>query len=179
MTKQPQDRKRSFDDVLAQARPAQRSVTICLAGDLNVQVEELDQQLSRELKSTHASLGSSGREREIAEQIEALREQMAEHEVTFTFRALSARKWSDLMAAHPGRPGKDEAFNTETFPDAMLAACAVEPEMTVEQVTSLADSLGNAEFSALFDCAWSCNQKSLDVPFSVLASRVLRESETS
>ena len=80
------------------------------------------------------------------------------------------------MSTHPGRVGKDEAFNVETFPDAMLAACSVEPEMSLTQVSELADALSNAQFSELFDTAWACNQKSLDVPFSALASRLLRQS---
>lgn len=170
--------KRTFEDVLAAAKPVERSVTVCLAGDLNVQVEEMERELSSEMKKPTTSLGGNPRERELAELIEATREEMAEHEVTFTFRALPAKKWSDLMAAHPGRAGKDEAFNLDTFPTALLAACAVEPSLTEAQADQLGDVLNNAQYGALFDCAWQANQRELDIPFSVLASRVLRESET-
>lgn len=175
--KEPQDKRRSFAEIRALAKPVERTVTVCLAGDLNAQYEDLERNLGIALKSPQVTLGSIGAEREIADAMEALRAKMTEHEVTFRFRGMSSRGWSDLMAEHPGRPGKDEAFNTETFPDAMLAACAVDPVMNVEEVTELADTLSNSQFGALFECAWACNQKAFDVPFSVAASRVLSESE--
>lgn len=177
--KDPQDHKRSMKDILAGVKPVEKSVTLCLAGDLNGQFEDLERELAAAVKAPQVSLATVGAEREIAERMEALRERMTASEVVFTFRAISARKWSDLMAEHPGRTGKDEAFNVESFPDAMLAACAVDPVMTLEEVHELGDALSNAQFSELFDCAWSCNQRALDVPFSVLASRALREFETN
>ena len=177
--KQPQDHKKSFADIIASAKPVVRSVTLCLAGDLNAQYEDLARELDAAIKSPRTTLADVGAERAIAEKMEAVREQMTEHEVIFRFRGLSSKAWSDLMSQHPGRTGKEEAFNVDTFPDAMLAACAVEPVMELEQVHELGDALSNAQFSELFDCAWACNQKSLDVPFSALASRLLRESGTS
>lgn len=166
-------------DILATVKPVEKSVTLCLAGDLQARFEDLERRLSAAVRSPHATLGSGEEERRLADAIQAVRAEMAEQEVTFHFRALSARKWSDLMAEHPGRSGKDEAFNVDTFPDALIAACAVDPEMTPEEVKELGDSLSNAQFSTLFDCAWGCNQSALDVPFSVLASQALRASETS
>lgn len=177
--REPQDRRRSVKDILAAAKPVERSVTICVAGDLNAQIEDLERELQAAAKRPHTSLASSGDERALAEQIEALRERMSEHEVTFTFRALSSRAWSDLMARHPGRRELDEAFNVDTIAADVIASCAVDPEMTIEDADSLADVLNNAQFGALFECAWRCNTKALDVPFSVIASRVLRDSETS
>ncbi len=171
--------KRNVREVIAAARPVTRSAVICLAGDLQAQFEALDRELRAEVAKPHATLADGGQRRDLAQQIEAVQAEMAEHEQAFTFRALSARAWSDLIADHPARPGKDEAFNAETFPDAMLAACSVDPEMTPDDVAALGDVLSNAQYSVLFEAAWSCNAARLDVPFSVLASRVLHESETS
>lgn len=171
--------KTTMADVLKAARPVERSVTVCVAGDLNVQIEDQERILRDIATDPHRSLAASPEETAAAEQIELLRQQMHDHEVTFTFRALSSRAWSDLMAAHPAREGKEEGFDLDTLPAALLAASCIEPTMTSEDADALANVLNNAQFGQLFDTAWRCSNRELDVPFSALASRVLRDSGVS
>lgn len=174
---QPQ---KSVDDILASAKLVEKSVTLCLRGDLQAKYEEVERQLAAAMRSPMSeTLGGDPEQKRLAAESEAIRAEIADAEVTFTFRALPARRWSDLMAEHPARQGKNEGFNLETLPDALIAACSVEPAMTLEEVQKLCDALSNAQFQSLFECAWSCNQTALDVPFSGLALRVLRASETS
>ena len=112
---------KTMADVLAAARPVERSVTVCVAGDLNVQIEDLERVLRGFATDPARALAASEEEQQAAQQIETLRAQMREQEVTFTFRALSSRAWSDLMAAHPGREGKEEGFNVDTMPTAFVS----------------------------------------------------------
>lgn len=176
--KQPQDHKRSIRDIIATAKPAERSVSLCLRGDLNGEVETADRELQAALKEPATqTLAGNPRINELAMLIESLREQMKDSAETFTFRAIPPKAWSDLVAAHPGRKDKQEAWNTETLPGAVIAACAVSPEMTLADVDDLMQVLNSGQRDDLFDAAWRVNTKSLDIPFSGAASRVLADTE--
>lgn len=172
--KPPQDHKRSIRDIIAAAKPAEASVKLCLRGDLNSAIVDADRDLQAELGKPEAqSLAGNPRVNELASLIESLREQMKAAEEKFTFRAITPKAWSDLLAAHPGRAGKPEGFNLETVPGAVIAACAVSPEMTMADVEALIGVLNSGQRDELFDAAWRVNTKALNVPFSQAASRVL------
>lgn len=109
-------------------------------------------------------------------------ENMRNSSVRILFQGLGRYQFEKLMAEHPpteeqkaelSKVGREAEYNWETFAAPLVAACAIEPKMTVEQVEELqhgvtTDEDGNeldiederyvapwnqAEFSAMFQAA--------------------------
>lgn len=174
------NKPKNIRDIIAAAKPAERSVSLCLRGDLNTAIEDADRELQQELVvPANQTLGGNPRIRELADLIESLRTEMRESETTFTFRAIHPKAWSDLIAAHPSRKDKPEAFNIETLPLAAISVCAIDPEMTLADVDDLMAVLNAGQRDDLFEAAWRVNTKPLTIPFSVAASQVLADTEPS
>jgi len=170
--------------LLDDARPAERTVPVCLRGDLNASLQELQRALDeaeRTRASSGASLAGGSPSRGIAEQIETLRAQMHSSTAVFTFRALPRRAWTALVAAHPPREGNDHdramGMNEETFFEALVRACLIDPVMDDAQWARLDDVLSDAQWQQLTNAAWAINARDVDVPFSSSASRVLATSD--
>lgn len=159
-------------EILTKARPREHSVTLCLAGDVAAEVDRLEAELRAVGQWQPGSIADEDPRRELAERIQAAREKMRDAEVTFTFRALGARAWSDLVAQHPSQ-NKDEAWDAETLAPALVAASAIDPVMTREQVDELFEALNQAQRDELVGAAWSVNGEATSVPFSLLASATL------
>lgn len=180
-------KKKSVADVLKKASRATKSVSICLAGDLVAEYEELTAELERITMAAPTTDRLSGGVKsdpqavKVAKRIQELEAEMAESTVAFRFRALPAKQWSDLIAKHPD-PKKERLVNQETFVPAAIAACCVDPEGMddPEQAAELFDTLSAGQQDELFEGAWEVNQTG---PFvaksSSLASEVLRPSGTS
>jgi hypothetical protein len=158
-----------IESVIKGASLAETTVPLCLAGHLQGEYEALERQLADAAAFVGDSLAGGGRV-EAAQRMEELRAEMTEHLVSFRLRALPSTDWSDLLAAHPGRHA-EELFNPVTLAPAAVAACAVEPAMTVEQYGRLAARLTHGQQEALVDAVWTLNTRAAQrVPFSLLAS---------
>lgn len=175
----------SNDDWLADARPAERTVQLCLRGDLVVEFEELERDLETARKSAGDSLAGGSDVVVVSQQIEELRERMKTATKTFRLRALPRRQWRDLVAAHPPRRGEDGkvvdsdaiGVNADTYFETIIRACTVEPQLSDEQWTRLLDEvLTDRQFDTLSDAAWGLNRRDVEVPFSRAASRILQNS---
>jgi hypothetical protein len=164
----------SIDDILKRAKPRERTVTVCLAGDLAAEAERLEAELARVTQDAWqtTSLASATPGAAVAKKIEAVRKRMTASEVTFTLRALGHRAWSDLVAAHPSED-EGQAFDPVAFSPALVAACAADPEMSVEQVGQLSDVLNQGQVQELIDAAFDVNSAPTAVPFSFAASAIL------
>jgi hypothetical protein len=171
----------SLADIVASATRAERTATVCVAGHLNTAYAALDRQLQDAHRDSalSGSLAEGDARTAIAEQIEALREQMKAHEHVFTFRALGDKAWSDLTAAHGAREGKSEPWNWDTFPIACTATSLVaingaEASVTVDDLAELwGEKLNVGQRDDLFSAAFEANTGKVSVPFSALASAVL------
>ena len=109
----------------------------------------------------------------LAAEIDAIRAEMEQDTITVRFRALKRLEWEALVEAHKKRHD-DEPFNWSTFPPALIAACVIDPEMSPTEVDELLDVINEAQREQLFDAAYTVNQESTAVPFSVGASAVSR-----
>jgi len=172
----------AFDKIVAESSRPECSVTLCTAGALNARHQELERQLGEELQKQSTSLAEGGRKREIATEIESVLAEMRAHEHTFTFRGLAHKDWSDLTAAHEPREGRNEIVNLETFPPACIAASLIrvdedEVDTNIEDVETLFDVLNEGQIDQLFNAAWEANTGGRTVPFSGLASAILRSTE--
>lgn len=160
----------SIEDILKQATPRERTVRVCIRGDLAGEAERLSDELATVSSDWEPEdLGDVHPGRELAVKLKAVREQIREFEVAFTLRYIGDRAYSDLTAAHPATEA-GQAFDSVTFPRALIAASCVDPVMTEEQVIELFEKINEGEIQKLFDAAWDVHNSSEVVPFSLLAS---------
>lgn len=162
----------SFEDIKAKAKPRQTEVRLCLAGDLAAQADRLADEI--EVASNRrgpTSLADVDPRRVLEAELEKIHEAMRPSEVTFRFQALGRTAYSDLLAAHAPRPGTDDsAWNHDTFPHALIAACCIEPVMTVEQVDELSEVFNQRQRNELFNTAWAAQVGETRIPSSRAAS---------
>lgn len=171
----------SLGDIIAAATPAERVVTVCVAGALIAEHQELERELEAAQRAdTRVRLGQAPTAPKIAQRIEKLQERMREHTYLFRFRSLTPKRWADLLAEHPDPDGK-RAFNVDTFPPAAIAACCVEPEGMGDraQLDKLLDIVSPAQMNELFNGAWDVNTTAPKEATSYAASAVLRSSGTN
>ncbi|MFF7610748.1 hypothetical protein [Streptomyces lavendulae] len=160
--------------ILKDARPRERTVKVCIAGDLAGEIERLEDEL-REVSEDWqpTSIADSHPGRAISQRIAELREQIRGSEVPFLLRYIGDEAYSSLLAAHPSQNPREEAFDSVTFPRALIAACTVDPAMNEDEVKALFEILNQGEIKKLFDAAWDVHNASGLVPFSLAASALL------
>lgn len=179
-------KKPTFTALLKGAKLPEKTVEICLRGDLLADFDEADRALTKAQKRSMESLAGGGDLGAMAERIEALQAEIAEHSYTFRLRALPHREWRALIGQHPPRVIKDAegeeridtrdmyvGINTETFYDALIRASLVEPDLDDVQFSELVDKITDRQYDELSDAAWGLNRREVD-PFSRVASRISR-----
>lgn len=167
----------SIDDILEVAKLPQQTIRLCLRGDLVADHQALEAELKAMGDFTQSHLGEADPRTPVAQQIKAVEQAMRDAETSFTFKALGRRKYRELLVANAGDPG--QKFNPETFPRALIAACAVDPVMTPTDVDRLFDVLNEGAVEALFMAAYTINEGLTRVPFSATASDVTKRLATS
>jgi hypothetical protein len=167
----------TVEEILAKARPSERTVSVCVRGDLNARFEDLERQLkdARESERGEVALGESGRARAIAEEMETVRAEMRDAQVTFRLRAMPPKQWVELRAAHMDDGGR---LNVQTLGPPLVAASLYSPKVTAAQLDSLLEVLTGGQYDELVSAAIVVNQGTVDVPFSQLASLVLRPPDS-
>lgn len=167
------------------AKLPERTVSLCLRGDLVAEHEELCARLDAAERKPKDSLAGNPEPAELSKQIIALQELMAESTVPFRLRALPRRQWAGLVAKHP--PRKDAGgrivdsdtagVNVDEFMADVLRQCIVDPVLgDLDWDLLIDESLTDAQYTQLTEAAWSLNRREVDVPFSHAASRILRAS---
>src|SRR5215831_3946207 len=61
-------------------------------------------------------------------------------EVTLKYKAIGMRAYDKLVAKHPPKPEQradGSSFDIDTFAPALISACSVEPEITVEEAKEI------------------------------------------
>lgn len=174
----------SIADLRAKVRRPEKTVSLCLAGDLQAEFEDLERQLSqaRDKPATGTLAGGSAEATAIAKQIQALQADMQEHTEVFRFKGMPRREYSDLVTEYPPSE-EDEAkgndVDWEKFGVALIAACCISHPLTYSEAGELVDILTAAQYGALFQAAQSVNIQGLDIPKSFSASAVLARSKKS
>lgn len=160
-------------DILKKAKRREKSVYLCLAGEEIAELDRLERKLAAMGKAWEpGSLADADPRDKLAKQVSGLRKKIRESETEFRFRALGDREWSDLLAAHPS-PDADKMWDPETFGPALIAACAVDPVMTAEQVKELFEVLNGAQRDELWRGAYEVNVEAPGIPFSLADSGIL------
>lgn len=166
--------------LLESAKLPEKEVRIGLRADLLVAFEAAEAELAELQRQAGESLGAGEGIEAAAQRVVDIGDEMAAASAVFRLRAVGRRKWTDLYAEHPPRPDdKRDAmtgFNRDSFFDALVKACIVDPQISDAEWDALADLLSAAQWEALVDAAWEVNQSGVDVPFSSAASRALNRT---
>jgi len=164
---------RSIQDLLKQAKPRERTVNVCIRGDLAGEVERLTEEISKVAEDWEPTdLTDAHPGRELSAQLKAARDEARESEASFTFRYIGDKAYSDLLAAHPSE-NQNELFDSVTFGRALIAAACVDPVMTEDEVFELFEVINEGEIKKLFDAAWDVHNAADVIPFSLAASALL------
>lgn len=173
--------------LLAQARRPERTIELCLRGDLVAEYEDLLRRRDEEADKPDTDSLDGGPLPTIAAQLQTLRETMRDSSMVFRMRALPRKRFRELVDRHPPRKGEDGApvdvdaafgVSLATLPDPLIRACLVAPALTEDQLTQILDEiLSDRQYDELFTAAWSVNRATVDVPFSSAASAATRNSD--
>jgi len=178
---------KNFKAMLAEARLPERTVEVCLRGDLVAEHEQAERELEAAERKASNSLAGDG-VGPIVDRIEALEQQMREHVIVFTLRALPRSAWRSLLSDHPPRVGSDGQvvdddrhieLNVDTFYVDLVRRSIVDPEIDDEDWAALTDRLTDKQFGDLAGAAWMLNRSEIDIPFSRAASRARRGIDTA
>ncbi len=159
----------TFDEIKSLAKLPEKSVDVCLRGDLQAEYESLERDLKRAKAASVGTLAGTNDEAKAIEELMAeLRTKMRDATRTFVLRALPKKKWSDLHAQHKARD-EDRMnrldYNNETFPVAAVQACLIDPVLTLKEVEELVDELlTQGQWDDLFLAAFLLNKGSVEVP---------------
>lgn len=144
--------------MLARARPARRTVDLCLDGTVAARLEALQAEWRAAL-GYDAEHNVSPTAPALVEKMSALAVEAEAATVTFTVEALGAPAWRRLVAEHP--PPDDDLdgwrWNLETFPPAAVAASCVDPKMSEDQAAELAGRLSDGQWSKLWVAVMAVN----------------------
>lgn len=144
--------------ILGHVTPRETTVRVCVDGAAAAAVE-------RAIETVRSTARQGGDVEAAEAALAAARDALTAATYTFTFAALSAKERSDLIAAHPS-DDKDAAWNAETLPPALVAACCADPAMSDSDAAELMNRLSEGDRAALFNAAWSVNYERTPVPFT-------------
>lgn len=179
-------KKTNHKQLIKNAKPPEKVVQVCMRSDLAAEWEELERQLQEEQVKPSGSLSGNPEARRISEAMDALREQMAEHEIGFRLRAVPRRKYQAMIADNP--PRKDDSldnavgYNFDAFSEALIRISVVEPALDAEDWDALLGTdddsgiLTAGQYDALISAAGSLNRGNQGVPFSRAAYAITHGS---
>ena len=171
-----------IDDLIATAAPRTGEVTVCGRGDLVAAHRELVQRLHATVVDDDSLEATPDAARAaIAEEIVAVEAAMEASRVTIKVQSIGGR-WADLLRDN-GPTGDQRLLgydnNPDTFQPAAIAACAVEPPITLDQARKMRDRLDEGEWGALYSTVQNVNRTRMPNPKLAAATELLRPSAPS
>lgn len=169
----------TIDQVLEMAKTPEKRARVCLRGDLQAAYDERIAELAtlvdaegNLIADADAAVGDTSpeqRARELEDEAQDLRRQMADAMWLPLFRGLTSDDLALFNAAHS--PKGDNPDMTE-YNTQLIAATAVEPVLSVDQVRALRKKLGSRAMGELVGTAnWVCSRGGVDIPKSSPFSR--------
>lgn len=174
----------STKDRLQAAKLPERTVDICLRGDLQAEWEDLHRQLAdaEAAAARDKRLNSVGDVQAIGDKITAVQDQMRADTIVFRMRALSRKVWAELIKKHPPRQGNDDdqqlGYNVDTFMVALIKASTYVPDDLDDETWAdlLDERITEWQFAQLQNTALALNVRKVDVPNSYAVSRLTQPS---
>lgn len=180
---------KNFKAMLAEAQLPEKTVDVCLRGDLFAEHQAAEAELEQAEKAAEMSnsLDGGAPVAKLSERIKAIEATMREHTYPFRIRGLASAKYRALKAEHPPRKDPDTGevldsdkfvgANIDTFFDALARRCTVDPELDEAGWRTLADEkLTESQLDEIGSVAFRLSVGEVSVPFSQAASRLSRSS---
>lgn len=175
---------KNYKAMITEARLPERTVDVCLRGDLVADFQALEAELDAARIAAGDSLDTGTGE--IIAKMEAIQSLMRENTYPVRLRALKGPDFRALLAQHPARrneAGEIDAaergfdFNVDTFFEPLLRACMIDPELVAkDDWNQFLGAITDYQFNELaITCLNICRGK-VDIPFSLVASTMKRSS---
>lgn len=175
-----------MEEILQKKKPNQKTCDILLDSTLKGQIDQLEKELNRVSRGTHSLGGRTPAT--IQQEIDRLYDQAHESTVTFTFRDIGRKAYDDLISDHPPTPEQKTdyknnggegtlAYNTETFPPALISACSTEPKISLEQATLICDDWSEGDITTMFFAALAACKERTTIPFGRSVSAATADSD--
>ena len=165
----------SFDELRAARKPRTKTVEVPLDEDIMREIDEIERALplQRHLDETRNEPDQAPRLERQLEELKADAQVAAED---FEFQELPRPKYRELMAAHPS---DDETlrWDEDTFAPALLHACCVSHEFTLEQWQTLWDEWPAWVMYPMFGAAHEVCEQPSRFPFGSRSTGRTRNSE--
>ena len=180
--------KPSMSDILRERKPAERAVYICVDPGLVVTYEEIEgrikllehQAMMKRGKSSLAE-GDSHEIMDLRDQLRELDNEIEEISVKFLARDIGRKNYDKLLTAFPAneeekKDWKDSGMLAregplswgQDFIAPLIAACYVEPAISIEEANELVDAWGQGEVTKLFtNCLMVCTEVTTIPKFKV------------
>ena len=182
-----------IDDIIGRARDTTswRRVETCRL--YKPALLEAHSELELLLESTIADdveQNRTARAPKIADRIVELEEEIESSVKTYRVGSLTFRGYNELLAAHPptraqlkdhvARSGDDWRtrtvldHNPDTFRPALISACSIEPELSVQEANDLEDELPPDQLDLLYQTCLALNRQGNQPPKSLPAGAIRR-----
>ena len=155
--------------LLAEASRPSSSVTIPLNQRLRAEIDALEAELAQTAADAPKKrMGAASPLKDIAQQIEAKRDQMRASEVTFRFEAMTQDQREQVRKDSGGRDDPDE-INLRCI----AIMCREPAGVTYESLVELREKVGARVFDEIDNAATRASGDDWSVPFSFAASHIL------
>lgn len=163
-----------LDSWISGARLPEKAVTVYGRADLVAEFAELEQRLlaMQSGEGVQDDRLTGDPRIPLARQMDDLREQMKSSALTFRFRALLKDEVVKIREAAPKKQDGDP--DDDYVAHHWISAASVSPKVTPEQAAQIRERIGEGQFAALWEAAYStANDRRVSVPFSLAASAAL------
>lgn len=167
-------KKRTIADILAEKKPNTRTIDIILDSDLANEIQLKEQEKEQLQNRRGRSLADGIGPLDI--ELDALYEKAADTAVTFVFGDIGRKLFDTLVQEHPPTKAQKEQiaelgggileYNLETFPPALIAAAAIDPEMDLDDATVIFNTWSSGDAEILFTVALLVCKERTSIPLS-------------
>lgn len=145
-------------DIMAKAFPAKKTVRVSVRGDLIELIEEATDRWQAAIASDGDVLAGA-QAPALYDELQALVAEAEAEKVPFTVTSIGSA-WGKLVREYP--PTEADMldgwkWNMEEFPAAALAACCVDPVMTIGEADALIEVLRDGELERLYGAVLALN----------------------
>lgn len=185
----PLGRQMSVEEILDIARTPEARASVCLRGDLEAEYDEIleelltlvdpDGNLIVDPEASVADESKAGRAQELSDRLDKVRSQMQAAMWRPLFRGMPTDDFEVFQTRHLPKAAKaGDQVDLNDYYNRLIAATAVDPEMSVDDVIALRGKLGVRAVAGLVRAAESvCTGGGVDVPKSPTWSLVQKGSK--
>lgn len=178
MAKKKPTSGQSITDVLGTFRAPRTSVPVTMRADLLADHAELARRYEAAVSDDFRGAPGAANAPKLAAQLLDLEAQIEASQVTVVLEALPHELYRALVEDHPP-VDEAHAFNPVTFLPALLARCATDPVMDLDQATELLARSTTGQHDLLVAALIDLNMDVPVAPKSLLLSDVAAPSATS